>query len=168
MNYRPGDVVNGHRLNEDGTAWVPVEPVAAPPPSGFEATPATVGGGMSTGAKVGIAGAVIAVLGVGVVGLAAAGSAGGSLYTCEDVAAEAIAISEEDRDVNGFAMLQIYNQEVVYDGRSGDPRVPSGETSAVVFECAGDAAWSDLDETPLEFGVEIDVNGDEWIYYQVP
>lgn len=173
MRYQPGDVVNGYRLNEDGTAWVPVASAAAvpPPPSGFEPSQHTPHSGMSTGAKVGIGVAVIGLLGVGVVGLAAAASSASSTYSatysCEDIAADAIAISEEDRAVNGYAMLQIYNQEVVYEGHSGDVRVPPGETSTVVFECTGDAVWSDADETPLVYGVEIDVNGDEWVYYEV-
>lgn len=31
--YRPGQVVNGHILNEDGTAWLPLAADATPPPS---------------------------------------------------------------------------------------------------------------------------------------
>jgi hypothetical protein len=66
--YYPGDVVNGHRLNETGTAWIPVDPY---PTGGFPAPPAPPAPkrGMSMGKKIGlgVGGGFLALAAVGTV-----------------------------------------------------------------------------------------------------
>lgn len=67
--YRPGDVVNGHQLNETGTAWIPVFEAPAPMPAAPVPGRST---GMSRRKKVGIG------AGAGLIALALMASCGGA------------------------------------------------------------------------------------------
>jgi len=86
--YAPGDVVNGHRLNETGTEWVPVDPAfglgTTPPPPAKK--------GMSTGKKIGLG------VGGGFLALIALGAVVGETEstTTQETAASAAAPAEDE------------------------------------------------------------------------
>lgn len=184
MNHQPGDVVNGHRLNEDGTQWLPVDVSELPPPSGVGIAPSVapsqherpnyaLGAGITV-AVVGATGLGLLVVAMGAAQLVAPldeavdpAALADAAYTCGEVEADVVGLSqEEDMAKYGFAITHIDDQRAVYVDSEQSPVVPTGEEFVRVFECQGNAVWSDGDETPISFGIEFDAEGDEWFYYQ--
>lgn len=76
-------------------------------------------------------------------------------YDCEALIPEIIALSEEDRVYNGYAILKINSASQL-----------SFTTDRL--ECAGEALWTDKDRTKIIFAVYEDYDGELLIEYEVP
>lgn len=118
IQYAPGDVVHGHRLNETGTEWVPVDPafgLGTPPP-------ATAQKGMSTGKKIGLG------IGGGFLALIALGAVVGEpeTTTMQEAAASAAPLAEGETTV------------VEDEGRESADTATEQEGSAAVAEAVED------------------------------
>ena len=71
---------------------------------------------------------------------------------CENIRDEIVELSESDKDINGFAIVKIY-----------EPRQISKNDTELI--CSGRAAWSDLDETPLTYKYYLDSEGEIMMEY---
>jgi hypothetical protein len=161
--YRPGDVVNGHQLSADGTVWIPL-----PPPLPYGTAPVPPRKPSKVVWIVAAAVGAVVVLVTGLVGAAfvSAAAVAEGPYTCDDLVPEIIAMSAEDRDINGYELLAISNPVTGSDRQSSELSIPDGDTSTVMLTCRADASWSDGEETRLEYGVEQDIDGAQWLYYE--
>lgn len=76
-------------------------------------------------------------------------------YDCTSLRPEIIALTEEDRATNGFALVQIYEPQTLSDNEDK-------------LECQGRAFWSDQDETMINYTAFRDIEGDVLISYEIP
>ncbi len=74
---------------------------------------------------------------------------------CENIRGEIISLSEEDRDLTGFALVKIYEPAEL--SRSADE-----------LKCSGLALWSDGDKTGIAYRSYIDSESERIIEYEVP
>lgn len=147
--YRPGDVVNGHQLSADGTVWIPL-----PPPSPYGTAPVPP---KKPSKVVWIVAAAVGAVVVLVTGL------GGAAFVSAAAVAEG---SAEDRAINGYELLAISNPVTGSDRQGSELSIPDADTSTVMLTCRAGASWSDGDKTRLEYGVEQDIDGAQWLYYE--
>ncbi|WP_148573063.1 hypothetical protein [Nocardioides caldifontis] len=155
----------------DGRQWVPVQqPPQAPHQAPSYVAPYPTGQeppkrGMATGLKVLVA--LAALFAVGVVGLVVLAVVVGdpnSDLTCEEVAEEAVGISD-DQEGQLFVLEDVKALSIVEDNRDDYETPSSGEE--VILSCEGTGVWDKLDETPVLVQKTIDSDGDEWIRYEM-
>lgn len=81
--------------------------------------------------------------------------------TCDDLANEAVKISEKE-DVQ---LLKVRAPKVKKDNRKGFAK-PTGDNAAVALSCAGTGVWSDGENSPVLLSLEVDADGDQFVYYE--
>lgn len=88
--------------------------------------------------------------------------------SCEDLISDVVEISQDNGEPN---IIQVYSPTVTSDRTadfdSGALTIPEGENKVTVLECTGTSAWSDQDELPLNYRLEIDTNRDSFVAYEL-
>jgi hypothetical protein len=120
------------------------------------------GGGRA--AATGVAGACLA-FGLSACGGTAVGdaveAASYKTATCDDLAKEAVRISEK-QDVQ---LLKVRSAKIVTDNRKTVAK-PSGDKAALVLSCRGTGVWSDAgDNSPVLLKLTIDSDGEQFVEY---
>lgn len=85
-------------------------------------------------------------------------------WSCEDVAAEAVRISEENDGV--LILTEVADLEITEDNR--EDFTPPENGRGVVLTCEGTGTWDTLDETtPVLVELAADNDGDDWVRYEM-
>ena len=85
-------------------------------------------------------------------------------WSCEDLASEAVRISEEESQV--LVLTEVTDLEIVEDNREDFTPPESGR--GLILSCEGTATWDDLDETtPVLLELEAGEDGEEWVSYEM-
>jgi hypothetical protein len=85
-------------------------------------------------------------------------------WSCEDVASEAVRISEDESAV--LILTDVTDLEIVEDNREDFTPPESGR--GVILSCEGTGTWDDLDETtPVLVELAAGEDGDEWVRYEM-
>jgi len=110
---------------------------------------------------------LVALFAVGIVGLVvlaiAVGDPNGDL-SCQDVADEAVGISDDQED-QLFILEDVRDLTIVEDNRDSYETPDSGEE--VILSCEGTGVWDKIDEAPVLVQKTVDSDGDEWIRYEM-
>ena len=154
----------------DGTQWVPTQPPVAAPQAGSYGTfaagsPQPEKRGIPTVLKVVIG--LVVLFAVGIVGLVVLAIAVGDPneeLSCQDVAEEAVGISDDQED-QMFVLEDVRDLEIIEDNRDSYETPSSGEE--VILSCEGTGVWDKIDEAPVLVQKTVDADGDEWIRYEM-
>lgn len=95
---------------------------------------------------------------------------GVSSTTCEELADEALLLAQTNGGGLWAIPLAVYEPKVVSDRfaeyNDGTLTVPQGETKVVVLECLGMATFDSGADGQLMMQVQVDLNGERWVYYE--
>jgi hypothetical protein len=85
-------------------------------------------------------------------------------WSCEDVAKEAVRISDEKGDT--LVLTEVSDLEIVEDHREDFSTPDTGQE--VILSCEGTGSFEDVDETlPITVELSGDSEGDEWVSYEM-
>lgn len=87
-----------------------------------------------------------------------------SAATCEDLADEAVLISQEGGDL--LSIVEVSELAIGEDHRT-DYDVPSGTDESLVLSCTGTAAWEDGSSDPVLLELTLDGAGEVYVYYDL-
>ncbi|TGN64227.1 hypothetical protein EXE59_09875 [Nocardioides eburneiflavus] len=92
--------------------------------------------------------------------------ASGSLedVTCDELADDAVRISEEDTGL-GTKLLKVREPRVVEDNRA-TYEAPTGTNEEVVLACRGQGSWEDGSDVDVRVELTVDSDGDAWVFYK--
>jgi hypothetical protein len=90
-------------------------------------------------------------------------AASATTTTCDDLASEAVRISEEQEAV--VKLLKVRQPDVVEDNRE-TYEVPSGGDDVLVLSCKGVGVWSDATKSDVQLELTVDSDGDEFVSYE--
>jgi hypothetical protein len=88
--------------------------------------------------------------------------AGSDTMTCEELADEAVRISEE-QDVK---LLKVRAPEVSLDKQETGWDKPTGTSEVTVLRCNGQGVWSDGTNSGVQLSLKVDADDDAFVYYQ--
>jgi hypothetical protein len=169
-DYKPGDIVNGHRLTEAGE-WVPVSTLSASLPA------VDTGSGKKWftrwwGILLILGGALIALIllaGLGSdVQLTAEESGDPANYTCEEIIGDAVKSSAaKAKGTTMASLLKVRAAKIVTDNRE-TYKLPKGTGEATVLTCEGTGVWSDNTTTKVRITATIDSDGQTFIASEIP
>jgi hypothetical protein len=86
-----------------------------------------------------------------------------SSWSCDDVAAEAVRISDDNEGV--LILTEVTDLKVVEDNREDFTAPENGR--GVVLTCEGTGKWDSVDDTPVIVELAVDNDGDEWVRYEM-
>lgn len=114
-------------------------------------------------------GSIVAGVVVATVGLSScsgleeeAGAPDDGPTTCEDLAADAVRISE-DQDVQ---LLKVRGLKVDLDKQESGWDTPTGTDEVVVMRCTGRGVWSDGSDSNVRVELRVDADDDAFVYYK--
>lgn len=84
-----------------------------------------------------------------------------SSYDCEDLAEEAMSLSEGE-----FSQLLDVRQPHIVEDHREDYELPTGTDESLVIECEGLGVWSHGTNSPVSLRLTVDADGQAWIRYQ--
>lgn len=84
-------------------------------------------------------------------------------WSCEDVATEAVRISDENNGM--FVLNDATELSIVEDNRESFTAPEEGR--GVVLACEGTGQWDTLGEAPVLVELAVDSDGDEWVRYEL-
>jgi hypothetical protein len=83
---------------------------------------------------------------------------------CDQLADEAVRISEEQTGGLQLQLLKVRNPQVVTDNRDTYD-VPAGNSESLILKCQGMGVWSDGSNSEVMVKATVDSDGDEWVRY---
>lgn len=88
-------------------------------------------------------------------------------YSCNDLAVEAVRISEEQNSGTGIPMLlDVQSPRVVFDRQDTTTRPASGQVP--ILQCTGTGYFSNTESATVDLTLSLDPSGDLWVEYIVP
>lgn len=84
-------------------------------------------------------------------------------WTCEDVAKEAVQISDDNEGM--LVLTGVTDLEIVEDNR--EDFTPPETGRGVVLSCEGTGSWDGIDDTPVLVELAASDDGDEWVRYEM-
>lgn len=94
-------------------------------------------------------------------GLTGSGADSYARYTCDDLAEEAVRISDESGSLFG-TLLKVRGVTLTDDHRTSYTR-PTGTDDALILGCRGAGVWSNGADLDVELSLTIDSDGDVWV-----
>lgn len=82
--------------------------------------------------------------------------------TCNDLAAEAVAISDDQ----GVQLLKVRKPEAELDKQETGWNEPTGADEVTVLRCLGAGVWSDGTDTNVRLELSVDADGDAFVSYE--
>jgi hypothetical protein len=84
-------------------------------------------------------------------------------WSCEDVAAEAVRISDDNNGV--LVLTDVSDLSVVEDNREGFE--PPANGRGVVLSCEGTGEWDTVGDAPVLVELAVGDDGEEWVRYEM-
>jgi hypothetical protein len=84
-------------------------------------------------------------------------------WSCEDVAAEAVRISDENNGV--LVLTEVSDLSIVEDNREGFE--PPANGRGVVLSCEGTGQWDTVGDAPVLVELAVGDDGEEWVRYEM-
>jgi len=84
-------------------------------------------------------------------------------WSCEDIASEAVRISEEEGAV--LVLTGVSGLSIAEDNREGFTPPETGR--GTVVSCEGTGQWDSVEDTPVLVELAVDKDGEEWVGYEM-
>ena len=88
-----------------------------------------------------------------------------SAWTCDDLAADAVRISEElNKGTIKPLLLRVESPRVVTDTQQSAKTPSSGQV--IILKCTGTGYFSSGETSTVDLTLELDSDGNQWVYYE--
>jgi hypothetical protein len=84
--------------------------------------------------------------------------------TCDELADEAVRISEEDTGF-GVKLLKVHTPQLVEDNRD-DYEIPTGANRERIMACRGGGSWADGDTVDVRVELSVDADDEQWVFFK--